>query len=510
MSKRIVIIGGGIAGLCAGVYAQACGYQVDVIERHSEAGGLATSWQRGGYTFENCLQWLVGSRPGGELHALWQEVFDIDRLTFVNHDEFTRLEKENGETLRIYADVDRLEAELLAKAPQDREPILELTQAIRRCTDMALPDFDLPWPQLALAFLRLAPRLPMLQHWTGMSGDDYAQGFKHDLLRRFFSDGAMGRMSAVAVLFTLAWQNDRNAGYALGGSRAIIDAIAARFGALGGHLRLGKAAVEILVEDDTAIGVRLDDGSTITADWVISAADGHATIHQLLKGRYRDRALDERYEQTPTFPSYLQVSLGVACALPGEPGLISLVLDAPLQLDPQTTLDTLSIRIFNFDPSFAPPGKTAITCFLPTENHAYWIELRRDEPGRYAAEKARVAEAVLAILERRLPEIIGHIEVTDVATPASVVRFTGNWKGSMEGWIMTPSNVLAPLHQQLPGLRRFLMAGQWVRPGGGLPSGLMTGRAAVQAICREDGIAFRPPGMVAGPDGTMAGSRVAK
>ncbi len=507
MSKRIVIIGGGIAGLCAGVYAQACGYQVEVIEQHAEVGGLATSWKRGGYTFENCLQWLVGSRPGGELHALWQEVFDIDSLSFVNHDEFTRLEKANGETLRIYTDVDRLEAELLAKAPEDHEQILELTKAIRSCTGMALPDFDLPWPQLALAFLRLAPRLPMLQHWTGMSGDDYAQKFRHDLLRRFFSDGAMGRMSAIAILFTLAWQNDRNAGYALGGSRAIIDAIEARFRALGGQLRLRASVAEILTEGDTAVGVRLDDGRAVMADWVISAADGHATIHQLLKGRYRDRVLDEHYEQTPTFPSYLQVSLGVACALSDEPGLLSLLLEAPLQLDPQTLLDALSIRIFNFDPSFAPPGQTAITCLLPTHNHAYWIDLRRDDPERYAAEKQRVAQAVLAILERRLPEIIGHVEVTDVATPASVVRFTGNWKGSMEGWIMTPSNVLAPLHQQLPGLKRFLMAGQWVRPGGGLPSGLMTGRAAVQAICREDGMAFRPPGIAVGPDGAMAGSR---
>ena len=40
-SGKIVIIGGGIAGLCAGVYAQASGYRVEVLEQRSAPGGLA-------------------------------------------------------------------------------------------------------------------------------------------------------------------------------------------------------------------------------------------------------------------------------------------------------------------------------------------------------------------------------------------------------------------------------------------------------------------------------------
>jgi protoporphyrinogen oxidase len=40
MQKKMVIIGGGIAGLCAAVYAQKCGYAVDVIEMGHTAGGL--------------------------------------------------------------------------------------------------------------------------------------------------------------------------------------------------------------------------------------------------------------------------------------------------------------------------------------------------------------------------------------------------------------------------------------------------------------------------------------
>jgi hypothetical protein len=48
------------------------------------------------------------------------------------------------------------------------------------------------------------------------------------------------------------------------------------------------------------------------------------------------------------------------------------------------------------------------------------------------------------------------------------------------------------LHNTLPGLKRFLMAGQWVMPGGGLPSGLLSARAAVQSLCEHDHVPFLP------------------
>jgi phytoene dehydrogenase-like protein len=243
------------------------------------------------------------------------------------------------------------------------------------------------------------------------------------------------------------------------------------------------------VQNDAAVGVRLAGGETVEADWVVSAGDGNAAIYQLLGGRYTDRQIDELYQSAPTFTSYLQVSLGVARDLSSEPGYLTRVLDTPLVIDPATQLDQVSFRLFNYDPTFAPAGKTAVTCFLPTRNYQYWVELHGDAD-RYAAEKQRVANAVIAVLERRVPGIKDAIEIIDVSTPATVIRFTGNWKGSMEGWLMTPATGFNSLPNVLPGLERFAMVGQWVQPGGGLPSGLITARSAIRAICREDGVPF--------------------
>ena len=43
MTNKIVVIGGGIAGLSAGVYARKCGFDVTILESHSIAGGNCTS-----------------------------------------------------------------------------------------------------------------------------------------------------------------------------------------------------------------------------------------------------------------------------------------------------------------------------------------------------------------------------------------------------------------------------------------------------------------------------------
>jgi phytoene dehydrogenase-like protein len=82
------------------------------------------------------------------------------------------------------------------------------------------------------------------------------------------------------------------------------------------------------------------------------------------------------------------------------------------------------------------------------------------------------------------------LETVDVSTPASVIRYTRNWKGSMEGWLIEPGQGFRPFPNTLPGLRQFLLAGQWIMPGGGLPSGPMTARPAIKAMCRQDGIPF--------------------
>jgi phytoene dehydrogenase-like protein len=467
------------------VYLRRLGFDTEILEMHTISGGLATAWKKGGFTFENCIHWLVGSKDGGQLNAAWKEVFDIGRLEFFDDPVFHVLER-GTDRITIYRDPDRLEAELLAKAPQDAAAIREFVGVVRKIARLRMPEGDTFLENVG-AYLSCIPCLPTLFEYGKLTLADYSKRFTHPILRAFFTAG-VSELSFLAIAFSLGWMAQGNAGYPIGGSLRLIGLIEDNYEKLGGRIRFMARVERILVESGRAVGVALEDGEELRADIVVSAADGHATIFDMLGGQFTDDRIRRIYGTYKPFPSYVQVSLGVDADLRGEPGAVVLLLDEDIQVDPETRQDAVAFRIFSFDPTFAPAGQTAVTCLLTTHNDEHWCGLREKDAGRYEAEKERVAAAVTAVFESRFPKARGRIRVVDVATPATIVRYTGNWRGSMEGWLYTPATGIRQLPCVLPGLGAFYMVGQWISPGGGLPAGLMTGKAVSKRIARDAGV----------------------
>jgi phytoene dehydrogenase-like protein len=486
--KKAIIIGGGIAGLCTGVYLQKNGFETTILEKNSVPGGLATGWTRQGYTFENCVHWLVGSKEGADLNGMWKEVFDIRKLEFFDDKIYQVLEK-GPDQITIYKDPDRLERELLEKAPEDSAAIREFARVVRKLAGFKMSGGDSALSRLA-AKASILPVLPVFARYGKRTMKDWAAKYKNPLLREFFGSG-LEEMLFLAIAFSLAWMSTGNAGYPIGGTLRMIGLIADRFRELGGTLRCNAGVERILVENDRAVGVELAGGEKVAADIVVSAADGHATLFDMLGGRYLSEKYKKAFETYVLFPSYVQVSLGVGADLREEPGFLLRMLDKPLEIDPGTRTESLSYRVFHYDPTFAPPGKTAAVVFLGTYNDGYWRSLWEKDRSKYESEKKRVAASVIAEFTKRFPAAQDKIEVVDVATPATVVRYTSNWRGSMEGWLITPATGMRGLPSTLPGLASFYMAGQWTHPGGGLPTGLMTGRDVSKLICRDNRMPWR-------------------
>ena len=147
------------------------------------------------------------------------------------------------------------------------------------------------------------------------------------------------------------------------------------------------------------------------------------------------------------------------------------------------------MKHYGYDPTLAPSGKSVVEVMF-TSNHKYWRKLAEDRE-RYEAEKQQVAITVIEQLEKRLHGLTGQIEVVDVATPLTYEHYTGNWQGSMEGWMITTKTMGMTMtgkgmSKTLPGLGNFYMVGQWVEPGGGVPTAAMSGRNAMQIICKRD------------------------
>ena len=244
--------------------------------------------------------------------------------------------------------------------------------------------------------------------------------------------------------------------------------------------------VKILVENNRASGVRLENGEEHRADIIISAADGHTTIFDMLEGQYIDDTIRGYYEKLAIFDPLIYVGLGVHRRFDDFPQMVSgfyLALDKPVHIADRE-YSNIPVHIYNFDPTLAPEGKTVVTVMLES-NYDYWTALRQDM-SRYKEEKESIAQTLINVLDRRFPDLADQVEMSDVSTPVTFERYTGNWQGSFEGWLITPQTMMLNMKKTLPGLDSFYMVGQWVSPGGGIPCGPSTGRHVLQLICHQD------------------------
>jgi phytoene dehydrogenase-like protein len=493
--KSAIIIGGGVAGLSTGIYGQMNGYKTQIFEMGAKPGGLCTAWERKGYTIDGCLHWLVGSSPDSEYYHLWQEVGALYEKKVINMDQFYRVEGSEGKVFNLYTDVDRLEKHMLEIAPEDKVTIEEFTKAIRRFTGFRTP-VDKPAELYGLLggiglLLKMRPFMGELRKWGKITMKDLALRFKNPLLREAWQRIWPADFSSVFMLMTLAWMSGKNAGYVIGGSMEIALSMEKRYLDLGGKISYGSKVSKILVENGRAQGIRLEDGTERRADYIISAADGHYTIFEMLEGKYIDDKVRGYYKEMPIFKPLVYVGLGINSTFEDLPKIISgtvIPLDKPISIG-GIEYALLIIRVHNFDPSLAPAGKTVMTAMFQTE-YTYWENLKKDKT-EYDAEKERIAVSVVSALNKRFPGLASKLEMWDVATPATFYRYTNNWQGSFEGWLMTPKNMMLRMKKTLPGLENFYMVGQWVSPGGGLPSGLITGCHVIQILCKRDKKKFK-------------------
>jgi len=492
MKRSITIIGAGIAGLSAGCYGQMNGYRTQIFEMdRARAGGLCTTWKRKGYKIDACIEYWQGSGPGTTFYRFWKELGAVQGRTIIHHEEWARVEGAGGKTLIFYTDMDRLEQHMKELAPEDKDVIEQIMEAVRSFSQLKnippekAPEVMGPVDGLKMMFTML-PLMRLVKKWGKISIQDFAQRFKNPFLREAFPlNGFPPFLSMFAWLNSLGSIQQKRSGYPVGGSLEIARAIERRYLDLGGEIHYKSRVAKIVVENDQAVGVRLADGTEHRSDIVISAADGRTTIFDMLDEKYIDDKIQGYYDNLPTMPPVIYIGLGVA-RLFDEPYSvfgINYPLDDPVTIAGQE-LTRLPVHIYNFDPSLAPGGKTALRVKLHSD-YDYWKKLRED-PERYKAEKEQIADKVIALLDRRFPGLAAQVEMQDVATPMTFERYTGNWRGSYMGWANTPESLTMRMSKTLPGLGDFYMAGHWVDPPGGIPTAAMSGRYVTQIICKKD------------------------
>ena len=487
MKKKTIIIGGGIAGLSAGIYSAMNGFDTEIIEMHNVAGGQCTAWERKKYRFDYCLHWLVGTSKGA-FYEIWKETNVLNSETeIIDHEVHSKIFDKDRNEFIIYSNIDRWEKYLIAMAPEDSKTIRRMCNDMRKSA--LLKPFALP-PELRnpLDYLRVIPvMLPifiLVRKFGRLTCKEYFNklDFKNGKIK-FFLHGLYGErnFSALGFIFMLGWFNQKNAGYIKGGSFPLAQRMVEKFERLGGKISYKKKVEKIIVENSVARGVILTDGTNISSDYVISTADGYFTIYKMLNGKYISKKIDFAYKNWELFTPLVQVSFGVNNVIKYEsPIIINISKDTKIG---RTKLKYgYSIMNYSYDTTMAPEGKTSVVMRYESP-WKLWENLEGDE---YKNEKHQIEKDATGILELEYPGITKYIEVIDIATPKTDVHFTGVKDGAYEGFLPSKENMMKTLDMQLPKLKNFLMAGQWLFPGGGLPPSAQTGKWSIQLICKKE------------------------
>ena len=493
-SPKVIIIGGGIAGLSCGCYLQMNGILTEILEASLLPGGLCTAWHRGPYIFDGCLRWLMGVQPPSVFHQVWTELGAIAGRKIFIHDDMMRIEWADGRSLAVPSDLDKLAREFKRLAPEDGGLIDQLVRDARRCAPLEPPlenalELMNVFEKTRLG-LRYLPMVPTIFRYKNVPITTYVARYKNKLLREaLMLIVGNEAMSALVLVMLLAFRTRNNTGFVAGGSWDFAMAIAERYKKLGGTVRFNTRVASVKVENNRATGVVCADGNFVPAAMVVSCADGHTTIFKMLDGKFVDKKIRFLYDHCQPFPAIIQVSLGIKTVFPDAPHTLNLPLREPLRVDDRTRRDRLEVETFGAESGLCPAGAAVMTVRFPT-SHEFWTGLKKNNPLRYRAEKKRVVREIVAALDNRFPGLAGQIERSDIATPATFVRYTGNWQGSYEGWLPTPRILGRRISYTLPGLKNFYMAGHWVVAGGGLPSAALAGRYVAQMVCAQNGRKF--------------------
>lgn len=504
---KVNIIGAGISGLSAGCYLQMNGFQTEIFEKHAIPGGLCTSWKKGEYVIDGCAHWIMGSAPGSSFYRLFNELIDMPAVPFLNHEIRMVIEVKNttdkygSNQFKLYTNLTQLEDYLLDISPEDAPRIKPFIKAMRDMQKYDLPPImdELPFFQSMIRGIKMSKYmsfLPILIKWSRLTNYTFGDQFKNPFLREAFRllyDHEEVKM--LIMMMPLSFFDLKSCGYPLGGSYSFAKRFEESYIRLGGKIHYKRSVKEIIVEDDTVKGLVLRDGTVMASDLVLSAADWKFTVYDLLKGKYTNDKMNDLVQgrSLDVFYSVVQVSFGVNMNMKSYPHFLRYPLTEDIHSPDGTVYSRMEIHLYHYDPVMSPENKTTLVVSFYTLQREYWIELRNENRKKYREVKKDFTELILSHLEKRFGNGFAEkVEMSDMATPATLLRYTGNWKGSTQGWLPSKNLIASsPVKFKLPKLKNFYYASHWSQPGGGIPVAVISARDVTKLICKDQGKKFR-------------------
>lgn len=488
--KTVAIIGGGIAGMTAGILLQKAGFKTEIFEKNALPGGLCTGWKREGYFIDNCIHWLTGTREGSALHELWKEIGALGDDVEVYKREMFFSSKLDNETLTFWRDKERTRQEMLSLSPEDKEEINRLIDYVGLSESMTIP-VEKPFDAMnVIDFIKLGISMKamgkVMKEYGKMDIRELGMRFKHPLIQRAIIDHMPPGYQAYAFLASYGTVTGGNGDIPKGGSLEMATRIANRYKKLGGIIHTNVNVKQVQLNGKRAEGIILDDDKIIKSDYVVCACDTSYTFGTLLPDKYMPKKLRQQYGDHTKYP----ISTSFQIAFAAEDMYSELIgtrifACEKIKIGIQD-VEAMSIQSYDYEFNFAPEGKMILQSNFTQseESYTYWQNLYLNR-AQYSHKKKEIAEQVMLRIITEYPFLKGKIRILDIWTPMTYARYCNSYKGAYMSFINTKNAKTITTPGVIKEINNVFLASQWLMGPGGLPTAAAMGKFAAWRIIKK-------------------------
>jgi phytoene dehydrogenase-like protein len=507
----VVIIGAGHNGLTCAAYLAMAGLRVKVVERRKVAGGAAVT-EEFHPGFRNSVAAytvsLLNPRISADLKLSDRGLRVVERRAqnFLPSPDGSYLLTGEGRTRQSVAKLSARDADRIDGFSRELEAIADvLRQFVLRAPPNLVEGFGVGSIREAfnalgtasiLRKLSLEQQRSLLDLFTRSAGEMLDERFENDLVKALFGfDAIVGNYASpyaagsayVMLHHAFGEVNGKKGvwGHAVGGMGAITQAMARAAREHGAEIELDAGVREVIVEGGRAIGVILDNGSTLRAKYVASSVNPKLLYTQLIPSgalapEFLNRITHWR-NGSGTFRMNVALStLPSFTALPGDGDHLTagIILATSLgymdrawqdaRADGWSREPVIEVLIpSTLDDTLAPPGQHVASLFC---QH---VAPQLPDGKSWDDHRDEVADLMIATVDKYAPGFAASVMGRQILSPLDLERQFGLLGGDIFHGALTLNQLFSarPMlgHADYRGpLRGLYHCGSGAHPGGGV------------------------------------------
>ncbi len=499
-----IVVGSGFGGLAAAVRLGARGYRVTVLEKLDAPGGRGYVYRQDGFTFDAGPTVITAPFLLEELWGLCGKRL-ADHVDLRPVSPFYRVRFDDGTEFDYTGDAEGMKREVAQLAPDDVQGYQDFLKASEAIYKVGFEELGhVPFDRFT-DMLKVLPALLKLEGYLTV----YQLACKHvkdERLRMVLTFQSLlvgGNPFATTSVYCLIAFLERRWGvhFAMGGTGALITGLVDLVHGQGGSVQCNQGVAEIIVDQGTARGVRLENGQTLLADVVVSNADSATTYRRLIAPQHRKRWTNRKIEKSRYSMSLFVWYFGTRRQYPGVahhtialgPRYRELLGDI---FDRKKLADDFSLYLHRptaTDTSLAPPGCDAFYVLSPVPHMDSGVDWET------AAEPYR--QKIQQRLEDTLLPGLGDALVTSrLLTPRDFQDRLSSYKGAAFGLepVLWQSAWFRP-HNRSEDVAGLYLVGAGTHPGAGLPGVLSSARILDTVVPHGDSLRTPPVAPGAAP-----------